>query len=349
MVNGVYDYLVIGQGVAGSVLAMTLQEQGKTVYIVDSPSPNTSSRVAAGIMNPVTGKRMTLTWEADTFFPAAKAFYKRMESKAGKSFLFEHPIVRIFSSVSEQNDWSGKWSDEKYKNFITEGSMDSPMFKGISAPYGSMAVSGGGRVDTNALLDFVRSHFETLGQFAESEVKMDEIQASEGYNTWQHIKATHVVYCTGANSMEWDYLPYTPMKGEVLEVTSNELDQDHIFVGGCFLCPTQHSSYYAGATYDWRNTNLEKTEKAKEEIVDKVSKFTSPTLQIKEHRVGIRPAVKDRRPMLGLHPVKQNQYLFSGLGSKGVSMAPNLALQLYNFIEHGTPLGAEVDIKRFEA
>jgi len=234
MVNGVYDYLIIGQGVAGSVLAMTLHEQGKSVCIVDSPKPNTSSRVAAGIMNPVTGKRMTLTWEADTFFPTAKSFYKRMESMADRRFLFEHPIVRIFSSIGEQNDWSGKWTDEKYKNFITTGALDSPMFEGVSAPYGSMAVTGGGRVDTNAFLDFVRLYFESLGQFAESEIELEDIQPSSQGISWQNVSAANVVYCVGANAMHWGYLPFTPMKGEVLEVTSKKLDQDHIFVGGCF-------------------------------------------------------------------------------------------------------------------
>jgi len=329
-------------------MAMTLVEQHQSVYLVDSPKPNTSSRIAAGIMNPITGKRMTLTWEAESFFLEAIAFYRRMEERFGDNFLFEKPIVRIFSSVAEQNDWTGKCQDKKYTGFIRSGALDHGGYTGVETPYGSMQVNGGGRLDTNRFLDNVRSYFIDKNQFVESEVEMSDVITENGKVTWKNITAKHIIYCTGTQAMEWDYLPFTPMKGEVLEVSSSDVDDAQVYVGGCFLCPTQKNQFYAGATYDWRNTNLEKTEKAKSEILEKVSKFVTSPVGVLGHRVGIRPAVKDRRPLLGQHPEKSNQYLFSGLGSKGVSMAPALALQLYAHIAHDASLDEAVNLNRFE-
>ncbi|MFT5512712.1 MAG: glycine oxidase [Bacteroidia bacterium] len=349
MHQGVYDYLIVGQGIAGSVMAMTLLQHGKSVYIMDSPKQNTSSRIAAGIMNPVTGKRMTLTWEAANFFPKAMSFYTEMETMSNATFLHKHPIFRIFSSVGEQNDWSAKQSNPKYHGFIESDALDNVSFQGIKAPFGSMKVSGGGRLDTNSFLDFVRNHFIKMEQFAEIEIKENEMHATDQYTLVLGIKAKKVIFCTGANPMSWKDLPFTLMKGEVLEVSSNELEKDNIFVGGCFLCPTKESQFYAGATYDWRNINLIKTKEAKTDILNRLSNFTTNAVTVEDHRVGIRPAVKDRRPLLGVHSTKPNTFLFSGLGSKGVSMAPGLANMLYNYIENGEALDASVDLKRFEA
>ena len=189
MANNVYDYLIVGQGIAGSVMAMTLVEQHQSVYLVDSPKPNTSSRIAAGIMNPITGKRMTLTWEAESFFLEAIAFYSRMEERFGDNFLFEKPIVRIFSSVAEQNDWTGKCQDKKYTGFIKSGALDHGSYTGVETPYGSMQVTGGGRLDTNLFLDNVRSYFIDKNQFVESEVEMSDVKTENGKVTWKNITA----------------------------------------------------------------------------------------------------------------------------------------------------------------
>ena len=63
---------------------------------------------------------------------------------------------------------------------------------------------------------------------------------------------------------------------------------------------------------------------------------------------GIRPTVKDRRPLVGRHAVYKNVYVLNGLGTRGVMIGPYVAKQLFDFIEFGMPLEAEIDIKRFQ-
>ena len=63
---------------------------------------------------------------------------------------------------------------------------------------------------------------------------------------------------------------------------------------------------------------------------------------------GIRPTVKDRRPLVGQHVFHKNLYVLNGLGTRGVMMGPYVAKQLFDFIELGTPLEADIDIKRFQ-
>lgn len=83
------DYLIIGQGICGSFLSRYLLEAGCDVLVIDKERPNTASRVASGIINPVTGRRLVKTWEIDKFMPLAKDAYKSWELLLGKPLLTE--------------------------------------------------------------------------------------------------------------------------------------------------------------------------------------------------------------------------------------------------------------------
>ena len=52
------DFMIAGQGLAGSLLAYSLLKYNATVKIVDPQLLVTSSIVAAGIMHPITGRRL---------------------------------------------------------------------------------------------------------------------------------------------------------------------------------------------------------------------------------------------------------------------------------------------------
>ncbi len=342
-----YDYIILGQGIAGSVLSLKLRQQGFHVLVIDSPNPNTSSEIAAGIMNPITGKRMTLSWDAKEFFPSAITFYKDLELELNSQFYFNYPVYRIFSSISEQNDWAAKANDQRFDSFVNKSSLTNLKNANIHNPYGAMRVEGGGRVDVSLFIASTQNVLVAEGLFRKQHIELNEIIKEEEHISVGNYKTKKLVFCTGYDPIFWGFLPFTPMKGEVLEVNVAGIDTDKTLVGGCFFSPIHDGRFYAGATYDWKNFDLEPTQKAKGEILDKVSRFIKTSIQVDKHKVGIRPAVKDRRPLLGEHPDKRNIYLFSGLGSKGVSMAPLLADQLIDFMEQGAPLKQEVSLNRF--
>jgi len=67
------DFLIVGQGLAGSLLAKELLRRGRTVHVVDDRWKSSSSQVAAGLMTPLTGRRFTLTKDYPELFASAKA------------------------------------------------------------------------------------------------------------------------------------------------------------------------------------------------------------------------------------------------------------------------------------
>src|SRR5690554_1654655 len=106
------DFLLVGQGIAGTALSYRLLESGKKVHIVDAAEENDCSRVAAGLYNPVTGRKMVKTWFADHIFPEIEPFYHGLEETLKTKFIYNRPIYRPFSSIEEQNEWMGKSGDE---------------------------------------------------------------------------------------------------------------------------------------------------------------------------------------------------------------------------------------------
>ncbi len=343
----IYDYFVIGQGIAGSVLARLLGLQGRSLMVFESPAPNTSSTIAAGLMNPITGKRMTLTWKAAEMFPEAKKFYQNAEQDYGVEFYYPLPVYRVFSSVGEQNDWMAKWHEDRYQPFIGANALETLRSDRYINPHDAMRVDGGGRLQVSTFIDAVKSHLVEQGAWLERHINLNDLRVEEGAYAYEGIKAKKVVFCTGYDPLNWSFLPFTPMKGEVLQVKSDRLDRDKITVGGCFVGPINDDKFYAGATYNWRIIDTKTTSEGREEILTRLSKFICDKPEIVEHKAGIRPAVKDRRPLLGEHPEYRNVFLFSGLGSKGVSMAPYLAQHLIQHIEKDEPLLSEVDLKRY--
>src|SRR5258708_21923737 len=86
------DHIIVGQGLAGSCLAIQLLNRGKKIMVFDEPEKNRASKVAAGLFNPVTGKRMTKSWKADEIFPCLFQFYSEAEKLLSNKFFHLLPI-----------------------------------------------------------------------------------------------------------------------------------------------------------------------------------------------------------------------------------------------------------------
>lgn len=80
-------FLIVGQGIAGSVLAWTLLQRGAKVQLADPKLRSSSSRVAAGIINPVTGKRFVKSWNFDLFYPRSPGYLPGDGARSGRQAL----------------------------------------------------------------------------------------------------------------------------------------------------------------------------------------------------------------------------------------------------------------------
>ena len=113
--NKKYDYIIIGQGLAGSALAWRLYFNNKSFIILDSEANTSASKAALGIYNPITGRKNIKTWNADILFKELENFYMRVEKSLNTKILYRKNIFRPFKNNRDLNDWNIRLGNEKYK------------------------------------------------------------------------------------------------------------------------------------------------------------------------------------------------------------------------------------------
>lgn len=341
------DFLLIGQGIAGTALAYRLKQAGKKIRIIDQPTGNQSSRVAAGLYNPVTGRKMVKTWNADLLFPEIKPFYQELEEMTGERFLMEQNIYRPFLSIEEQNEWMGHSAEEGFLRYLEEIYTESQS-PDLKDPYGGVLLKQSGWLKIPDFLEAMKSYFKedlVIETFEEEELAFEN-------ELWQYkdFQAKALIYCNGLGAMQsrfFGFLPFAPVKGEILEV-KQAFCPDYIVNRGVFRVHLGEGIHRVGSTYTKHDLDQGPTESAKSEILERLEDLVKlPIEGIVSHKTGIRPATRDRKPFLGKHPKAESVYIFNGFGAKGVSLVPYFSKIMCDYLLGKTSIAKEVDIARY--
>jgi glycine/D-amino acid oxidase-like deaminating enzyme len=341
------DYLIIGQGLAGSVLALKLLKRGKKILVVDQPRKNIASRVAAGLFNPITGKKMVKTWLADKLFPALHTHYKEAEALTGDSFFHHMPIYRPFGTIEEQNEWMGRSPDPAFTSYV-ETVQTEPMINYVQDPYGGLLLKECGYLDTTGYLNSVRNVLEGKDSFLEDYVEEGMILTDDGIQFGSYM-ADRVVYCNGTHQNKFfNWLPIRPLKGEILVIAAEGTD-NVIINRGVYLVPHTEGQWRVGATYNFGDLEPRTTSKSREELLSRLEQLVRFPFEVIGQEWGLRPTTPDRRPILGQHPEHARVWTMNGMGTKGVSLAPYCADLLIRSMENGDALNKEVNIERYKS
>lgn len=342
------DYIIVGSGLAGIAFAETLLQHNKSFIVFDNKSQNSSS-IAGGLYNPVILKRFSEVWNAKHQLELANSFYASIEKKLSCKVDYKIPIYRKFFSVEEQNNWFNASDKPNLYPFLST-TIVSKKYKGIDSPFGYGEVLQTGYVDTILLLTYYHNYLKSLELFDSTTFDYTQLQLFDDHIEYQNNKAKHIVFAEGFgmhSNPYFNYLPLDGTKGELFIIRAADLDLDVIINTSVFILPLGDNLYKVGATYNWEDKTNTPTAEGKQELIDKITEILNCDFEIVEHFAGVRPTVKDRRPLLGTHPKYINLHILNGLGTRGVMLAPSMAKDLYDFIENGKPLDKSVNIKRY--
>jgi glycine oxidase len=357
MIRKKTNILIVGQGIAGSCLALTCLKNNVSCLAVENPAlntNNTSSWIAAGIINPIVFKRLTKTWMADELLPVAKDFYRLFSDLWNQKLFNEIPILKLFSSFEEQNLWSEKSESPNFYSYLGEILSEKDLqVLGLQMKFGAGIVKQAGYLNLPLFLTETRNYLTNQDSFLPLCFQHHLLTYKENHwiyrNENTEIECEKIIFCEGYHIQQnpyFNYLPFSFVRGEVLETTLTSITWDYCVNKNIFLLPLGNNDFKLGATYDWENLNPLPTEKGKEELLQKLDFIKTPV--ITKHQSGIRPASKDRRPYLGEHPKHKNCFVFNGLGTKGVLLAPYFSEMLLKSILNQAPIQKDVAINRIE-
>lgn len=343
------DYIIVGQGLAGSVLAQHLLIREKQVLVVDEGKENTSSKIAAGLCNPIVFKRLTKSWMIDVVLEKAIAFYRQQEHLLNDSFYYQLPIYKLFTDADEQSFWRQKSNEPELFDWLNPN-LEFPFDQEkLTYPHGASRVENSGFLQTRKWLTCYKDFLIKHNAYLKASFSYEDIQFNKDKVYWKDYEAKKIIFCEGyqtINNPYFNWLPFKLTKGEVLTVTFENLQLKAAINKGVFVLPYDNN-YKLGATYDWSAIDEKPTPQGKEELLNKANKFICDQILVKDHKAGVRPTVKDRRPLLGIHRDYSCLGVFNGLGTKGVMLAPYFAEKMVALLENNVPLPTEVDISRF--
>lgn len=345
--SAVYDYIVVGQGLAGSCLALQLLERKKRVLVIDYYNEHAATQVAAGLFNPVTGKLMTKTWKADLLFPYLHEFYKKAEHLTGEKFFHSMPLYRPFISIEEQNEWMGKSANPEFADYIDSVSVMPIQSDRVKNPYGGLILKQCGYLDTVKFTRAVRKYVAEAGTVMEDQFDENKLTFIETGVSYDNHQAKKIVFCLGVKALSsklFSWLPIRQLKGETLTIQTDQTIST-IYNRVVYVVP---GIWKVGATYQTNDLTEAVTVSARQELEEKLEELVSFPYQIITQSWGMRPTTPDRKPILGAHPQHPEAIVFNGLGTKGVSLAPYFSGVLAAWLENDGLINKEVDIDRYK-
>lgn len=350
MSRNYFDFLLVGQGLAGTNLAWHLAKAGKSFLLVGDSSLPSSSLVAAGILNPLTGKKLVKTWMADDLFPYAFSYYQSLEKELKSSFFHPIHVYRPYRSLQEQNFYLAQTAESNIGDYIDEVTRTTDYAAYVNAPFGGLRVKGAGWLEIPEFLTKSRTFFESNGQYQEAYFSVSDLEVNQDSVNWRGIEFGKVILCQGVESVNnsfFDWLPFNPVKGQVLDARIVDYAIPDIVNQGIFILPIEDGTYKIGATYSWHDLDWAATEDGRNYLEEKLKPLLLSSYEITNQRAGIRPSSKDRRPLIGIHPEHSNVGVFNGMGTKGVTLSPYFADQFVEHLLNGKDLNLSVNIERY--
>ncbi|MBK9477762.1 MAG: FAD-binding oxidoreductase [Bacteroidetes bacterium] len=345
------NYLIVGQGIAGSVLAFELMQQGKKVVVVDSNTNSTSSKVAAGLYNPIVFKRIVKSWMVDEVLPVANEMYAQMEQKFHHKFHHKRAIIKLFASADEREFWFSKAAQKDLSHYLSQQVEENFLVGKIQNEFGAAAVLQSGNCDVRKLLEGMLQFLRHEAAYREEHFTTNDLSIHAEGVTWKEVNAEKIIFCEGylaTQNSYFSWLPFVLTKGEVLTIHIPNFDTESVLNKGVFFLPLGNQVYKVGATYEWNDLTEQITEQGKQQLLQKIQQVLTVPFSIVAHESGIRPTVKDRRPIIGLHPEHSQIGIFNGMGTKAILLAPYYAQQFAQFLAGHAELNPEIDIARFK-
>ncbi len=319
-------WIIVGQGLAGTCLAWALWKRGAEFTVIDRGAGG-SSRIAAGMVNPITGKNFEPSWRIADFLPEALAFYADVEARIGRKIWYSLPVLRLAGSQKEWEKILSKLDGPEVAPWVT-GEVTAP-----AGWLGAVEVRGGGRLDTKAFMDGSREFFESIGCYRQDEISINEIKPQE-------------IRCEGAAGLlAGGYGPHRCAKGEILTISAEGWDETHIRIGaGGWLVPQGGGVFKVGSTYEWNELDETPTAAGRARVEEIATRLGGTHFEVIAHEAAVRPILRRSQPLIG--PCGGG-WMFNALGSKGSLYAPGMARRLACWLIDGTPPEPELDYQVF--
>ena len=332
------DYLIVGHGLAGAALAWQLRWLGQRVAVVDNENPQAASRIATGLITPITGRRHSLSYRFPEFVLCAREFYNRVEEATGVRCLLHPRTLKIIDDKARRQ----LYEDIRCQPFLSNEVQLDPPFR----PRAAVELRHALRLDVKAFLAASKQQLQQKQSYRATSIDVAKDVQLEGDKiriARLNCEAKFVVYCQGIHATSnqlFGPLPFQPAKGEILELRTPTLQGYPALIGDAWIVPTNDGGSFLGATYEQEYATDQPTDAGRRELLRNFDGLCESPVEVVGHQAAIRPVVRGRLPQFFVDQDRRIAF-FNGLGSKGSLRAPMTAEQLARYLVSGEPVDEE--------
>ena len=342
------DYIIVGQGISGTLLSRCLIRAGKQIVLFDNNYKYAASRVAGGVINPVTGKRWVSSWMIDELLPYAETTYREIENELKCSLLKKMPMLCFFSTKDMRNIFENRIL--KAPKYLQTYNEDSKWQHYFNLQEGMACVNPCLIVDAKRLLSTYRNLFIDQKILIEHQFYWKDCLFEANKVRYKDVVADKIICCEGADAMlnnpYFSKLPWMKDKGECLRVYIPGLPEEYIYKGEIGIVPQGDGIFWVGASHNWNFKDLLPSEGFKQDTIHILDKWLKLPYTILEHFAAQRPANASRKPFAGWHPEYPVLGIFNGMGGKGWSMPPYFANHFAQNILNGHSIIEDINISK---
>lgn len=340
------EFLIVGFGVVGLSLSKHLLDKHQSFDVVADLQPK-ASLVSGGLLNPVSLKRLKLAWNAPLFHSYAIDFYKGFTPLLKKEFIQGIPIMRIFSSIEEQNHWFSQSKNNQISSYLSDQLVS---LKNIRNHYQASSVLDSYLIQLTSLVNDFSSFLINRNEFITSSFDYSSLIVSDKLFQYNGTTYNHVIFADGYNVTEnpfFNYLPIYGNKGDYLIVRIPDLPSNQIYKSSKFLIPLGGQLFKFGATYERHFNDAFISDEAQISLSSELDRLLEFNYEIVSQVSGIRPTSKDRFPVSGAHPNHPCMFALNAMGSRGIMSSPWLANNLIESIIENKDILKEANLQRF--
>lgn len=342
------EYIIIGQGICGSFLSYYLTKKDISHIVIDESNPYTASKVASGVINPITGRRLVRTWMIEDVMPFAVNAYKDFENDFDCSIISQTNIIDFHSTEQMKIAFDERLPQEY--TYLSKLKNEQEFEQYFNYNYGAGEIQPCWLIDINIFLTKWREELKSKRSLFIEKFDIANLKLETEKVVYKDISASKIIFCDGINGTENPYfkaLPYAPNKGEVLIAAIDGLPRKNIYKTNLSIVPWKDNLFWVGSTYEWKFENSNPTEAFKDKTIAQLNQWLKIPYKILDHWASVRPANVERRPFVGLHPIHSQIGILNGMGTKGCSLAPYFANEFVEFLLNNKEINPSADVKRF--
>ncbi len=343
------DVIIVGQGVCGTFLHWYLSKLGLDTLVIDEYIASSSTRVAAGMINPITGRRLVKSWMVDDIHPFSSNAYTELGNELGIRGIHNRNTIDFFPNPQMLLAFNKRAVEEPAHLRKHE---DENSYRDLfNYDFGFGEIHPCYVVNTTVLFPGYRNKLISTGSLLEEKFEIDQLQFDNGRAFYKDIIADKIIFCEGLQGMENKFFPNLPFannKGQALIVEIDDLPTDKVYKKTMKMVPIGGNLFWVGASYEWNFTDLHPTTDFRNKTEESLKHWLKLPFKVIDHKSSVRPATLERRPFVGFHPLNPALGILNGMGTKGFSLAPYFAHELAQHLVHQHGIHPLADVSRFE-